>query len=108
MCRYDEEGRPEFASARGWDDGVIDPADTRRVLSLALGAAVHGYTHGTPTTEYFGCEVGPTPVRYHLCTFGHAARPFPVHYDHTLQLYKSAQELKSHKWSSGIPWLLTS
>ncbi len=48
MCRYDEEGRPEFASARGWDDGVIDPADTRRVLSLALGAAMHGYTHGTP------------------------------------------------------------
>ncbi|CAL5220640.1 g2684 [Coccomyxa viridis] len=47
-ARYDEEGRPEFASARGWDDGVIDPADTRRVLSLALGAAMHGYTHGTP------------------------------------------------------------
>jgi len=48
MCRYDEEGRPEYTSARGWDDGVIDPADTRRVLSLALGAAMHGYRHDTP------------------------------------------------------------
>ena len=38
-CRYDEEGRPEFASARMWDDGVIDPADTRRVLSLAPGSS---------------------------------------------------------------------
>lgn len=34
--RYDAEGHPYFASARLWDDGVIDPADTRRVLSLAL------------------------------------------------------------------------
>jgi 3-methylcrotonyl-CoA carboxylase beta subunit len=37
--RYDEEGSPWFASARLWDDGVIDPADTRRVLGLALAAA---------------------------------------------------------------------
>ena len=33
---YETEGTPYFASARLWDDGVIDPADTRRVLSLAL------------------------------------------------------------------------
>jgi 3-methylcrotonyl-CoA carboxylase beta subunit len=32
-----------FASARLWDDGVIDPADTRRVVGLALGAAMHGF-----------------------------------------------------------------
>jgi 3-methylcrotonyl-CoA carboxylase beta subunit len=37
--RYDEEGEPAYASARLWDDGVIDPADTRRVLGLALRAA---------------------------------------------------------------------
>jgi 3-methylcrotonyl-CoA carboxylase beta subunit len=36
---YDEQGAPEYASARLWDDGVIDPADTRRVLALALAAA---------------------------------------------------------------------
>jgi len=38
-ARYDREGAPEFASARLWDDGVIDPADTRRVLGLALAGA---------------------------------------------------------------------
>ena len=40
--KYDEEGAPQFASARLWDDGVIDPADTRRVLGLGLAAAMHG------------------------------------------------------------------
>jgi len=34
--QYEHEGHPYFASARLWDDGVIDPADTRRVLGLAL------------------------------------------------------------------------
>ena len=38
-ARYDAEGAPLFASARLWDDGVVDPADTRRVLGLALAAA---------------------------------------------------------------------
>ena len=33
---YESEGHPYFASARLWDDGVIDPADTRKVLGLAL------------------------------------------------------------------------
>ena len=36
---YDEEGHPYYASARLWDDGVIDPADTRTVLGLALAFA---------------------------------------------------------------------
>ncbi len=36
---YDMQGHPFFASARLWDDGVIDPVDTRRVLSLALSVA---------------------------------------------------------------------
>jgi acetyl-CoA carboxylase carboxyltransferase component len=38
---YEREGSPYFATARLWDDGVIDPADTRRVLSLGLAAALH-------------------------------------------------------------------
>ena len=36
---YDKEGHPFYASARLWDDGVIDPADTRQVLALALQIA---------------------------------------------------------------------
>ncbi len=36
---YEAEGHPYFASARLWDDGVIDPAQTRDVLGLALGVA---------------------------------------------------------------------
>jgi acetyl-CoA carboxylase carboxyltransferase component len=38
---YEREGSPYFATARLWDDGIIDPADTRRVLSLGLEAALH-------------------------------------------------------------------
>ena len=36
---YEEQGRPYYATARLWDDGVIDPRDTRDVLGLALSAA---------------------------------------------------------------------
>ncbi|KAJ3137646.1 Methylcrotonoyl-CoA carboxylase beta chain, mitochondrial [Irineochytrium annulatum] len=39
--RYETEGHPYFASARLWDDGVIDPADTRTVLGLSLSAALN-------------------------------------------------------------------
>ncbi|GIL73102.1 hypothetical protein Vretimale_4717 [Volvox reticuliferus] len=35
---YDEQARPEYAGARLWDDGCIDPADTRRVVGLSLAA----------------------------------------------------------------------
>lgn len=35
--------RCRFAGARLWDDGVIDPADTRRVVGLSLAAAMHGW-----------------------------------------------------------------
>ncbi|HEX4885084.1 MAG TPA: carboxyl transferase domain-containing protein, partial [Casimicrobiaceae bacterium] len=38
-AQYEREGHPYYASARLWDDGVIDPADTRRTLALALSAA---------------------------------------------------------------------
>jgi 3-methylcrotonyl-CoA carboxylase beta subunit len=37
--QYEAQGHPYYASARLWDDGVIDPADTRRVLALGLSAA---------------------------------------------------------------------
>ena len=38
---YEREGSPYYATARLWDDGVIDPLDTRRVLALGLDAALH-------------------------------------------------------------------
>jgi len=39
--QYELQGHPYFATARLWDDGVIDPADTRRVLALGLSAALN-------------------------------------------------------------------
>jgi len=37
--QYETQGNPYYATARLWDDGIIDPADTRRVLGLALASA---------------------------------------------------------------------
>ena len=39
--QYEREGNPYYATARVWDDGIIDPADTRRVLGLALTASLN-------------------------------------------------------------------
>ncbi|PID45270.1 MAG: methylcrotonoyl-CoA carboxylase [Proteobacteria bacterium] len=39
--QYEAEGHPYFASARLWDDGIIDPADTRTVLGLAISASLN-------------------------------------------------------------------
>jgi 3-methylcrotonyl-CoA carboxylase beta subunit len=39
--RYEEEGNPYYATARLWDDGIIAPTETRRVLGLALSAALN-------------------------------------------------------------------
>jgi 3-methylcrotonyl-CoA carboxylase beta subunit len=39
--QYEDQGHPYYATARLWDDGIIDPADTRRVLALGLAAARH-------------------------------------------------------------------
>jgi len=39
--QYEDQGHPYYASARLWDDGVIDPADTRRVLALGLSASLN-------------------------------------------------------------------
>ena len=38
---YEREGSPYFSTARLWDDGVIDPLDTRRVLAMGIEAALH-------------------------------------------------------------------
>ncbi|MGA8203722.1 MAG: carboxyl transferase domain-containing protein, partial [Woeseiaceae bacterium] len=39
--QYETQGNPYYASARLWDDGVIDPVDTRRILALGLSAALN-------------------------------------------------------------------
>jgi 3-methylcrotonyl-CoA carboxylase beta subunit len=39
LRQYEQEGSPYFSSARLWDDGMLDPADTRRVLGFCLDLA---------------------------------------------------------------------
>jgi len=39
--QYETQGHPYYASARLWDDGIIDPADTRLIIGLSLSAAMH-------------------------------------------------------------------
>jgi 3-methylcrotonyl-CoA carboxylase beta subunit len=41
MDSYEHQGHPYYASARLWDDGVIDPAETRNVLGLAISASLN-------------------------------------------------------------------
>ena len=41
LDRYEHEGSPYYASARLWDDGILDPAETRSVLALALSACLN-------------------------------------------------------------------
>ena len=41
LDQYEEEGSPYYATARLWDDGVLDPAETRTALSLALAASLN-------------------------------------------------------------------
>lgn len=40
-AKYEREGSAYYSSARLWDDGIIDPADTRKVIGLSLSAALN-------------------------------------------------------------------
>jgi 3-methylcrotonyl-CoA carboxylase beta subunit len=40
-AQYEDEGNPDHATARLWDDGIILPSETRRVLSLALSVTLN-------------------------------------------------------------------
>lgn len=42
IARYEHEGSPYYSTARLWDDGIIDPVDTRTVLGLGISAALNG------------------------------------------------------------------
>ena len=41
LAKYETEGNPYYSTARMWDDGIIDPLDTRRVIAIGLDAAAH-------------------------------------------------------------------
>jgi acetyl-CoA carboxylase carboxyltransferase component len=41
LDKYDEEGSPYYSTARLWDDGILDPAETRTALALALAASLN-------------------------------------------------------------------
>ena len=44
---FDEQADPYYATARLWDDGIIAPSETRRVLALAYAAALNAPVEGT-------------------------------------------------------------
>jgi acetyl-CoA carboxylase carboxyltransferase component len=47
LDRYEREGSPYYATARLWDDGILDPAETRQVLGLALSACLNAPVEST-------------------------------------------------------------
>jgi 3-methylcrotonyl-CoA carboxylase beta subunit len=51
--KYEDEGNPYYATARLWDDGVIDPAQTRDVLALALEASIEAPIPNRPAFGVF-------------------------------------------------------
>lgn len=46
---YEKEGSPYYSTARLWDDGIIDPADTRKVIGLCISASMN---HSPEETKY--------------------------------------------------------
>ncbi len=50
LDKYEKESHAFYGSARLWDDGVIDPADTRKVLGLSLSVAMKNAPH--PETKF--------------------------------------------------------
>ena len=53
LDQFEHQSHPYFATARLWDDGVIDPADTRRVLALGLSASLNAPIPDTPRFGVF-------------------------------------------------------
>lgn len=49
LDKYEAEGNPYYSTARLWDDGIIDPVDTRMVLGLGIATSLNA---PTPATEY--------------------------------------------------------
>jgi len=53
LSQFEHQAHPYYASARLWDDGVIDPADTRRVLALGLSASLNAPIPAAPRFGVF-------------------------------------------------------
>ena len=53
LTQFEHQAHPYYASARLWDDGVIDPADTRRVLALAISASLNAPIPDSPKFGVF-------------------------------------------------------
>ena len=49
--QYESQGHPYYASARLWDDGVIDPVDTRRIVAQAISSSMNRFRDGD---EHYG------------------------------------------------------
>ncbi|KZZ70829.1 hypothetical protein A3765_15835 [Oleiphilus sp. HI0130] len=45
--QFEEQSHPYYATARLWDDGIIEPADTRKVLAMALSASMNAAIEDT-------------------------------------------------------------
>jgi acetyl-CoA carboxylase carboxyltransferase component len=41
MAKYEREGSPYYSTARLWDDGIIDPIDTRKILAMGIAASLN-------------------------------------------------------------------
>ena len=51
LDKYETEGSPYYSTARLWDDGILDPIDTRMALALGLAASAHA---PIPPTRFEG------------------------------------------------------
>ncbi len=47
LKKYEDEGNPYYSTSRLWDDGVIDPLDTRMILALGLSTAMNAPVENT-------------------------------------------------------------
>ena len=52
LDKYEEEGNPYYSTARLWDDGIIDPMDTRLVLALGISASLNAFIPAAPFALY--------------------------------------------------------
>ncbi len=59
---FDEQSDPYYCTARPWDDGLIDPADTRDVLALLPGGRRHGAAGDRRRARSIGCRISHLPL----------------------------------------------
>jgi 3-methylcrotonyl-CoA carboxylase beta subunit len=72
--QYEDQGHPYYATARLWDDGVVDPAQTRRVLGLSLSASLNAPIQPT-RSACSGCKGAPCTRRLEIARDGGRRHP---------------------------------